>query len=213
LVSQLLILGGAIGPVFFVVVFLIEGATRHGYGALRQPVSALALGHGGWMQRASFIVTGALTLGFVAGLWVAPTDLGGMRWIASLLGVYSVGLIGSGVFVTDPVGGYPPGIPAPSQPSVTGLLHGLFSLLVFLSLFVACLVAAGLFAWAGAVGWAAYSALTALAFGTGFVLFGRAMSSFGRLGRIAGLLQRTTIVIGWAWIVVLALQFGGMAGH
>ncbi len=64
-VSQLLILGGAVGPPFFVALFLIEGATRRGYDSLRQPVSALASGDGGWMQRTGFVVTGALTLGFV----------------------------------------------------------------------------------------------------------------------------------------------------
>jgi Protein of unknown function (DUF998) len=201
-----MIVGGAVGPSFFVALFLIEGATRHGYDSLRQPVSALALGDGGWVQRTGFVVAGALSLGFAATLWMAPTSLVGMRWVAFLLGLYSVGLVGSGVFVTDPVGGYPPGTPVPSQPSVTGLLHGLFSLLVFVPLFAACLAAAGLYAGAGLAAWSAYSALSGLAFGTGFVLFGKAMSSSGRLGRIAGLLQRATIVIGWAWIAVLALH-------
>ncbi len=206
-VSQLLILAGAVGPSFFIALFLIEGATRRGYDSLRQPVSALALGDRGWIQRAGFIVTGALTLGFAAALWVAPTSPVGMQSVAFLLGLYSVGLVGSGVFVTDPIGGYPPGAPVPPQPSLTGLLHGLFSLLVFLPLFAACLVAGGLFAWAGLAAWAAYSALSGLAFGAGFVFFGRSMSSPGRLGRIAGLLQRATIVTGWAWIVVLALHY------
>lgn len=211
-VNRLLILAGAIGPAFFIVLFLIEGATRRGYDAFRQPVSALALGDGGWVQRAGFVVTGALTLGFAAGLWAEPRNVGGMRWVACVIGLYAVGLVGSGIFVTDPVGGYPPGIPAPSRPSVEGLLHGLFSLLVFVSVFAACLVAAGLFVSVGSAGWAAYSALTGLAFGTGFVLFGKAMYSPGRLGRIAGLLQRATIVTGWTWIVVLALQFLATAG-
>jgi len=205
-VSRPLLLAGVIGPAFFVVLFLIEGAARRGYDALRQPVSALALGQGGWTQKAGFVVTGALMLGFVVGLWAAPAGVSGMRWVAGILALFSIGLIGSGVFVTDPIGGYPPGTPAPSQPSVTGLLHGLFSLLVFVPLFVACLVAAALDASAGAPGWAAYSAVSGILFGTGFVVFGRAMSSSGRLARVAGLLQRATIITGWTWIVVLALH-------
>jgi Protein of unknown function (DUF998) len=209
---KLLILGGVIGPAFFVILFLIEGATRRGYDVLRQPVSALALGDGGWLQQAGFVVAGVLTLGFVVSLWVAPGSPDGMRWVTGLLGLYSVGLIGAGVFVTDPVGGYPPGAPVPSQPSVTGLLHGLFSLLVFVPLCAACLVSAAVFAWAGVAGWAVYSALSGLAVGAGFVAFGRAMSSAGQLGRVAGLLQRATIVTGWAWIVVLAIHMLGAAG-
>lgn len=204
--NEALLLCGALGSILFVVLLLVEGAIRRDYDALRQPVSALALGDGGWMQQAAFIATGALMLGFSAGLWGAPGLVAGIRWVAGLLGVYSLGLIGSGIFVTDPIGGYPPGTQAPPAPSVAGTLHGLFSLLVFVPLFVACLVAAFVFASTGATGWAAYSALSGLGFGTGFVLFGKAMSSSGRLGRVAGLLQRATIITGWAWIVVLALQ-------
>ena len=210
--SQQLVLGGVVGPVFFVVLFLIEGATRRGYDALRQPVSTLALGHGGWMQRISFVLTGALTLGFSSSLLAESIGPSGLRWVAALLVLYSVGLVGAGVFVTDPIGGYPPGTEMPSQPSVTGSLHGLFSLLVFLPLFFACIVAAAAYASAESFGLAVYSAGSGVAFGTGFVLFGRAMSSSGDLGRVAGLVQRTTITIGWVWIVVFALHVLWTAG-
>ncbi|HET9110712.1 MAG TPA: hypothetical protein VFN78_07805, partial [Ktedonobacterales bacterium] len=35
---------GGIGALLFTVVYLLEGATRPGYDALRQPISALSLG-------------------------------------------------------------------------------------------------------------------------------------------------------------------------
>lgn len=59
--AQRLLLGcGLAGPVLFIGTFLIEGATRPGYDAWRQAVSALGLGPGGGVQRADFIVFGLL---------------------------------------------------------------------------------------------------------------------------------------------------------
>src|SRR5205823_12499417 len=59
---------GVIGPPLFVIVFLIEEATRPGYSAWRHYVSQLSLGEGGWMQIANFLVCGLLSLCFALGL-------------------------------------------------------------------------------------------------------------------------------------------------
>ncbi len=59
--SRLLACGAVAGPLF-VAVFTAEGATRKSYDAMREPVSALALGDRGWMQRANFVGTGGLML-------------------------------------------------------------------------------------------------------------------------------------------------------
>ncbi len=61
---RLLLACGVVGPLFFIVMFLIEGATRPGYNPLRQPVSSLSIGDLGWTQMANFIITGSLTLAF-----------------------------------------------------------------------------------------------------------------------------------------------------
>src|SRR5260221_9223295 len=65
---KLLLAGGAIGPLLFMMVFLIEGATRPHYSVWQDAVSALELGEGGWMQRTNFIVCGVLVFGFAIGL-------------------------------------------------------------------------------------------------------------------------------------------------
>src|SRR5437660_10675763 len=67
-VTRLLIAGGAIGPLLFVIVLLIEGATRPGYSAWHNYGSSLSLGDQGWRQITNFIVCGLLTLGFAIGL-------------------------------------------------------------------------------------------------------------------------------------------------
>src|SRR5262249_10183346 len=59
--SRLLACGAAAGPLF-TLAWLVEGATRAGYDPLRHPVSSLAIGEVGWTQRASFVLTGLLTI-------------------------------------------------------------------------------------------------------------------------------------------------------
>lgn len=58
--TDALLWAGAGGAVAFVIVFLIDGATRSGYSVRRHPVSALALGPRGWLQTTNFLVCGAL---------------------------------------------------------------------------------------------------------------------------------------------------------
>jgi hypothetical protein len=60
-----------------------------------------------WVQTVNFLFAGLLSLVFAVGLW----HVGPFRWGAVLIGVWAVGLLGTGVFRTDPVSGYPPGTP------------------------------------------------------------------------------------------------------
>ncbi|MEV5892415.1 DUF998 domain-containing protein [Nonomuraea fuscirosea] len=112
---------------------------------LRHPVSSLALGPSGWTQIANFITTGLLMLLFAIGLRRHLHAAGRpSTWGPLLVGTYAIGLIGAGVFVTDPVGGYPLGTPAQAVHTWHGMLHDSpFSLSVFASLAAACFV----FAW------------------------------------------------------------------
>jgi hypothetical protein len=92
------------GPLF-VVVFLVEAATRAGYDSLRHPVSSLALGDHGWTQTANFVITGLLTLAFAVGLRRAFWPPEGSTWAPLLVGVWAVGLLGAGTLVTGPLSG------------------------------------------------------------------------------------------------------------
>lgn len=197
---------GVAGPVLFVLAFLVEGATRPGYSAFRHPVSSLALGEYGWTQRANFLLTGALLLAFAVGTRPALRAYGAGRGASVLLGAVAVGLLGAGVFVTDPVGDYPPGTPSPPPQTTTGNLHDSFSLLVFLGLPLACCVVGYRFARAGHRGRAIYSVATAVVFLAGFFLAGAGFSQQTALAPVGGLLQRFTLVVGLVWIGWLALR-------
>ena len=51
---------GVVGALLFTAVYLLEGPTRPGYDAWVQPISALSLGRGGWVQQANFALYGVL---------------------------------------------------------------------------------------------------------------------------------------------------------
>jgi len=209
--TRLLLAFGAVGGPLFVAVFLLEGARRDGYDQLRQPVSSLALGPRGWTQRANFVVTGLLMLAFSRGLRRLRVDPRASRWAPRLVGAYAAGLIGAGVFVTDPIGGYAPGPPGPTG-SGTHVLHDAFGLVVFGSLTGASLVEARAFARSGNRPWAVYSAATGALLATGIGLFGRGFARANEvptaagLASVGGFVQRGTIAVGWGWLSLLAIR-------
>ena len=193
------------GPLF-VATFLVEGALRPDYDALRHPVSSLALGPRGWVQVVNFAVTGVLYLAFAIGLSRAPrisvrTEIGPI-----LIGAAAVGLIGAGVFTTDPISGYPPGTPdAFTEHTAAGVLHDLFSAPTFLALPAAALV----FAWSYRHDdrrWTWYSAGSALVL---LVAFGVASAAFSQVPSLVdrgGLFQRVAVTTGFAWLTALAVR-------
>jgi hypothetical protein len=197
---------GAVGGPLFIVAFVVEGATRSGYDAVRHPVSSLALGPFGWSQIANFVVTGALMLGFAFGLRRVLRPGRGWVWAPWLVGAYAVGLIGAGIFITDPVSGYPAGTPDEISYTWHGTLHDLFSLPVFGCLPAACFVLASRFRAQGRFGWAGYSVVSGVSFLVAFVLASLGFGQVEGLVEVGGLNQRIAIVIGWVWLTLLALH-------
>ena len=70
--AWLLLAAGTAGGLVFTGVYLAEGATRAGYRTLAQPISALSLSPGGWVQQLNFIVFGVLVCLSAAGWRAAP---------------------------------------------------------------------------------------------------------------------------------------------
>ena len=206
--TRTLLACGVIAGPLFIVTFLAEGATRAGYDPLRHPVSSLALGDYGWMQTANFVVAGLLTLAFAVGMWRAYRPPKRSIWGPFLVGVWGIGLIGAGIFATDPVSGYPPGTPdqLPGY-SLHGALHDLaFSLPGFVALIAVCFVFCRRFAARGERGWAVYSALTGLVFTVAFVLASAGFGQAGGIVDLAGLFQRVAVAAGFGWLTLLALH-------
>ena len=207
LATRLLLACGAIGPLLFIVVFLIEGATRSDYNPLRYPVSSLSIGNLGWIQAANFLMVGLLLIAFAIGLRRALRASRGGVWGPLLIGLVGLGLFGAGIFTTDPIFGYPSSAPLVlAQYSFHGHLHDLFSLLFFVGLPAACFVFCRRFATLGERGWAVYSILTGLGILVTFVLAAIGFDQNPSLVNFAGVFQRLSIIIGLTWIALLAFR-------
>lgn len=201
------------GPLF-VVAFLLEGALRDGYDPMRHPVSSLALGPGGWAQVVNFLVAGGLTVAFAVQLRRRLRPGPGSAAGPLLIAVWGVGLIGAGVFVTDPVSGYPAGTPPMVEsPTWHGLLHDVaFSLPAFVAFAAAMFVFAYAFARRRMPWPAACSGVSGVAFVVLFVLATMGFAQSPGWVEIAGLLQRLTVGVGWLWMCVLAFSAGRAPG-
>jgi len=202
-VSKLLY-AGVVGPLLFIVVFIIEGLSRPGYSAWRHYVSQLATGPGGWVQVGNFLVCGALVLAFVVALRLATGSIAA----PTLLGLFAVGLLVAGVFSTDPALGYPPG--APQVHTAHGMIHGLAGLVCFSTLPATTFVMAAWFRRYGSQRWFWYS----LAVGITMIVTFIASTTFSTLDATGavpnaptGFFQRIAIIAGWTWISMVALHF------
>jgi hypothetical membrane protein len=203
--TRTLLACGVIGPVLFVVVVFALGAVRPGYSAWHTYVSMLSLGEGGWMQVTNFLLTGALLIAFAVGLYRR-----GNRWPAILIGVIGAGVGLQGAFAADPGLGYPPGAPdgVPSTQSPVSAVHYTLGFVAALALVGTAVLLARRFGRdARSLGWARYSAVTAvLSFGL-FVAVAIAGSDGPTLEGLAGAIQRIWILVGFTWLSLLSLRF------
>jgi hypothetical protein len=201
--------GAAAGPLF-VSVFLGEGARRADYRPSRHPVSSLSLGPRGWVQAVNFGAAGTLCLAGAAGLSRSRDVITGARLVPALIGAAGLGLLGSAVFATDPVGGYPPGTPdVPPVQSASMTRHGIAAIPIFLGLPAAALACAWRVHQAGRPQWAVYSAATAASTVVNIGLAGAGFNQAPRLANHAGLFQRASIITAFAWITAVSARAKG----
>lgn len=210
LTTRFLIACGAIGPLLFILVFLVEGAIRPGYSAWHNFVSDLGESGQGWIQIANFLICGLLVFCFAIGLRQVLRTGKGAVWGPLLLGIFGLSLIVAGIFVTDPsLGYYPPGTSS-STHTLHGTIHGANAPVAFGSLALAIFVLAWRFAsdrqWRG---WAWYSLVTGILLIVFFIgcLVAAVLDEHGILPNSpTGLLERIAIIIGWVWLALLAIR-------
>jgi protein-S-isoprenylcysteine O-methyltransferase Ste14 len=206
--TDALLWGGVVGAIAFVVVFLVEGVVRSGYDPVRLAVSFLSLGEGGWVQVATFLVTGVLVITFAAGVRRVLRGGLGATGVPVAIAVAGAGLVIAGLFSTMPAFGYPPGTPEgfPTQIPTTAYLHVLGALCFFGGLVVAPVLMARRLRSDGARDAAVGSVVVAVVV---LVFFGASSAdSSGEpfFPTVAGLLQRVSIVAGLGWLAWLGLR-------
>jgi hypothetical membrane protein len=182
-----------------VIVGVVQILIRDGFDLTRHPLSLMSNGDLGWIQVASFLLSGALVLCAAVGMRRVLRPGVGERWAPILLGVYGVALIGAGIFRADPVDGFPPGTPVgpPTTMSTSGMLHFLLSTVGFLALVAATFVMARRFGKLGRRGWSVFSIVTGVLFLAGFagIAAGSAVLNVG---------FALAVVLAWAWVTAVA---------
>jgi len=157
----------------------------------------------GWVQIGNFVLTGlmigACAVGLERELATGPASVWGPR----LLGVFGAGLILAGIFVADPMNGFPAGAPAgrPTSISVHGMLHLTFAAIGFLAFVTCCALFARPFALRGERVWSYFSGLTAAGFLAGF-----AGLASGSASPVVVIGFWVALLVAWVWLAAISLK-------
>jgi hypothetical protein len=138
---------GVIAGPLYVAAVLAQALIRPGFDLTRDDASLLSNGALGWIQIANFASTGLMVVACAIGVRRALRSGLASTWAPRLLALYGLGLIAAGIFVADPMNGFPPGSPSgrPLHMSIHGTLH-IAAGFGFLCLIAACFVLARRFA-------------------------------------------------------------------
>jgi Protein of unknown function (DUF998) len=191
---------GAVGAFLFTITYLLEGITRAGYDAWQQPISALSLGPGGWVQQVNFVVYGVLLVLSAVGWYRLLTPGRASIWFPLYQSIAGLGLIVAGFFSMDPFPGYPPGVVL-TAPTMHGTIHTVCAYVIIIAFANGCSVLAYHFArelrWRG---WAVYSALTCVLIYVFWILF-----VTGSAGPAAGFVERLSAGSHALWSCLLVV--------
>lgn len=200
--KSLLGYGVLAGP-FYVIVVLVQALIRPGFSLAHDDASLLSNGSLGWIQIANFVVTGLMVIACAVGLRRALASGRASVWGPILLGVYGLGLICAGIFVADPMYGFPPGSAAGRPTVITGhgMLHIVAAGIAFLCLVAACFVFSRRFAAEHRRGWTWFSRATGVAFLAAF-----AGLASGSNSPVVVLAFWAALILAWAWLGALAVH-------
>jgi hypothetical protein len=194
---------GVVAGPFYVIAALAQALTRRGFDLAHDDVSLLSNGSLGWIQIANFMVTGLMVIAFAVGLRRALAGGPGANWAPVLLAVYGLGLIGAGIFVADPMNGFPPGTPAvkPMGISFHGIMHIVAAGIGFLGFVAACFVLARRFAGQNMRAWSACSVITGVVFLAAFAGIASGSSS-----SLVVLAFWAALILAWGWMAALGVH-------
>jgi hypothetical membrane protein len=194
---------GPLAGLVYVVSGLAQALTRDGFDLTRHDLSLLANGRLGWIHVTTLVVAGLMTVAAAVGVRRALEGGRGATWGPALLGTYGVALAVAGVFVADPMDGFPVGTPAgpPNEISFSGGVHMAAGGLGFTCLVAATVVLARRFAQEGRSGGAWASRAVGLVVLAGFLgVASGSTSGAAVLGLWIG------VVAGWLWIAAVSVH-------
>lgn len=175
---------GLVGAVLFPAVYLLDGLMRSGYRTLVDPISALAIGSGAWVQIANFIMYGVIMIVSAYG-WRAVLVRGPAATLYPAARVVSgLALIATGIVHHGPVHN------AVSYISLIATVAGLF------------ILAARLHHTPGWRGWASIAVVTAVLEMGFLAVFGRLTTPSGG----GGVFEKLATITVAAFIVALTAR-------
>jgi hypothetical protein len=200
---------GVLAGPFYVSVVLVQALIRPGFDLTRHDASLLSNGSLGWIQIANFVLTGAMVVACAVGLRRALAAGAAANAGALLLALFGLGMIGAGIFIADPMNGFPPGAPAgrPVAISNHGVLHLVSAGIGFLAFAASCFVIAQRFARERRTAWTWFSRATGLLFLAGFG--GLASGSSSAAVVVA---FWVVLILAWAWLALISIHFYRRAG-
>ncbi len=195
---------GVVAGPLYVAVILVQTFIRPGFDLFRDDASLLSNGGLGWIQIANFVATGLCVVACGVGLARAMDSGRGSTWAPRLVAVYGIGLIAAGLFVADPMNGFPPGTAAgrPESISAHGILHIISAAVGFFAFIAACLLLARRFAGERRRAMAFFSGVTGVTFLAAFA--GVASGSDSPVVVIA---FEVALIIAWTWLAAVSLHF------
>jgi hypothetical protein len=197
---------GVVAGPFYLVVGLAQAVLRDGYDITRHDLSLLANGPTGWVQIVNLVVTGLMTVAAAIGMRRSLRTLGGgpgSIWGPRLLAGYGVGLVGAGVFVADPMNGFPSGTPdgPPAATSIGGIGHLVLGALGFACLIAACFVLAQHYRAQRRARMTWFSRVTGLVFLVAFLGI-----ASGSAAPVVVLGFWAAVILAWAWLAAVSID-------
>lgn len=204
----LLTCGVIAGPVY-IVLGVIQMMIRPGFDPTRHDLSLMSNGDLGWIQIMNFILVGVMTIVGAFGMRRVLHGSRGGIWGPLLIGIYGLGLLGAGVFVADPMNGFPIGTPegSPTTMSSHGLLHFVAGGVGFLAFIAACFVFANRFNHFKQRGWSAFSGITGLLFFAAFGGIAAGSQAGGVMLVFVTLAFTAAVILAWVWLSALSAHF------
>ncbi|MEU9717603.1 DUF998 domain-containing protein [Streptomyces sp. NPDC047976] len=169
---------GVVAGPLFLAAGLAQGFVRDGFDFTRNAISQLALGEAGWIQTASFVLTGALLLAGATGLRRVLRGGPGGTWGPALVGVFGVSFWAAAAFPADAGAGFPAGAPEATVMSGHGAAHMFGGMIGYLALCAALVVLARPLAARGLRGWAVASRAVPVAVLAGFTASAASVLAF-----------------------------------
>lgn len=205
--SQLLLWCGVMAGPFYVFLAIFQMFIRPGFDPLRHDWSLLSNGALGWLQITNFILAGLLTIAAAIGIKKSLQSGRGKTWGPLLLGLYGLGLIGAGIFVADPMNGFPPEMSASTSVITTnGILHMVSGAIGFLGLIAACFVFAYRFNSSQQSTMSKFSLITGVFYFVAFIGIVMGSQQGGTIVTLVTLAFTAAVILGWTWISLLSYK-------